>query len=349
MAQPNTQQSGSGKQSFAQWATGVKPQPKRKSKKWIHPPGAMLKGCVIYTIRFLGVTEVEKPKGNEVVREAIKRLKFSAHVKLSEGLKPPKVDLGISCQFLRIQEAKTKLTMHQISLKRISYCADDKQDKRIFAFIAKDQQKDAHSCYVFDTEKLAEEITLSVGQAFDLAYKQFAAAAGQSLTNKKKLMEMEKKVKSSEDEKDVLRRRIAELEMTRDQQTVEVVAMKQKMDELQVTSTWNQLRADSAAAASAAQPMTQPFTPTPAQVPMLEGLGRSDSFSGPVTAGGAATFSPSSEPLVSFGETDFPATLEVKYEHTNDLDSAIADIEKKLAELQSGFDMGEGFTTEGTD
>jgi hypothetical protein len=32
MAQPNTQQSGSGKQSFAQWATGVKPQPKRKSK-----------------------------------------------------------------------------------------------------------------------------------------------------------------------------------------------------------------------------------------------------------------------------------------------------------------------------
>jgi hypothetical protein len=60
----------------------------------------MLKGCVIYTIRvnilvidlrgtdrlqqfymqFLGVTEVEKPKGNEVVREAIKRLKVSSPV-----------------------------------------------------------------------------------------------------------------------------------------------------------------------------------------------------------------------------------------------------------------------------
>lgn len=102
---------------------------------------------------------------------------------------------------------------------------------------------------------------------------------------------------------------------------------------MQVTSTWNQMKADSVAAT--AQQQGAFFSPQSPTSPPMEGLGRADSFSGgPVAAGGAGTFHPISEPLVSFDEVDFPSTLEVKYQHTNDLDSAIADIEKKLAELQ---------------
>lgn len=110
------------------------------------------------------------------------------------------------------------------------------------------------------------------------------------------------------------------------------------MEEMQVTSTWNQMKADSVASASAQPQPMYAYSPTSGGPPPIEGLGRANSYSGaPVTAGGAATFSPISEPIVSFGETDFPTTLEVKYLQTNDLDDAIADIEKKLAELQVGI------------
>lgn len=62
--------------------------------------------------------------------------------------------------------------MHQYPLHRISYCADDKVDKQFFSFIVKDSnESERHTCFVFMSDKLAEEITLSIGQAFDLAYK----------------------------------------------------------------------------------------------------------------------------------------------------------------------------------
>lgn len=62
--------------------------------------------------------------------------------------------------------------MHQYPLHRISYCADDKGEKKFFSFIAKESaENEQHSCFVFVSDKLAEEITLTIGQAFDLAYK----------------------------------------------------------------------------------------------------------------------------------------------------------------------------------
>ena len=60
---------------------------------------------------------------------------------------------------------------HQYPLHRISYCADDKAERRFFAFIAKNSEEEGHTCFVFVSDKLAEEITLTIGQAFDLAYR----------------------------------------------------------------------------------------------------------------------------------------------------------------------------------
>ena len=39
-------------------------------------------------------------------------------------------------------------------LHRVSYCADDHSEKKIFAFIAKDQETKKHNCFVFICEKL---------------------------------------------------------------------------------------------------------------------------------------------------------------------------------------------------
>lgn len=120
----------------------------------------------------MGNTEVDQPKGIEVVKEGIRKLKFNQQLRKSEGSKIPKVELTISIDGVAIQEPKTKNILHQYPLHRISYCADDKGEKRFFSFIAKESgDNEQHSCFVFVSKNLAEEITLTIGQAFDLAYK----------------------------------------------------------------------------------------------------------------------------------------------------------------------------------
>jgi len=150
-----------------------KKEKQEKSKKWLHKSENLTSGHVAYLVKFLGSTEVNQPKGIEVVKEGIRKLKFTQQLKKSEGTKTPKVELTISVDGLAIQEPKSKKIQHQYPLHRISYCADDKAEKRFFSFIAKEADSDIHTCYVFVSDKLAEDITLSMGQAFDLAYQRF--------------------------------------------------------------------------------------------------------------------------------------------------------------------------------
>lgn len=139
---------------------------------------------------------------------------------------------------------------YNCQLHRISFCADDKTDKRIFTFICKDSESNKHLCYVFDSEKCvrhdlkklfviftycfgtftsnlngylnvaqktngqtkhcwwcyyendlscicrfqAEEITLTIGQAFDLAYKKFLESGGKDVETRKQIGGLQKRV-----------------------------------------------------------------------------------------------------------------------------------------------------------
>ena len=65
-------------------------------------------------LQFLGSTEVDQPKGIEVVKQGIQKLKFSQQLKKSEGNKTPKVELTISVDGVAIQEPKTKRMLHQV-------------------------------------------------------------------------------------------------------------------------------------------------------------------------------------------------------------------------------------------
>ena len=47
--------------------------------------------------------------------------------------------------------------LHTFPLHRISYCADDKSDKKICAFIAKEDTTDTHICFVMESEKAVSE------------------------------------------------------------------------------------------------------------------------------------------------------------------------------------------------
>lgn len=157
--------------------TGEKKEKKKskeeKNKNWLHTPESLTSGHIAYLVKFLGSTEVDQPKGIEVVKEGIRKLKFAQQIKKAEGTKTPKVELTVSVDGVAIQESKSKKILHQYPLHRISYCADDKAEKRFFSFIAKEEDSEKHTCFVFVSDKLAEEITLTIGQAFDLAYKRF--------------------------------------------------------------------------------------------------------------------------------------------------------------------------------
>lgn len=198
--------------SFLKWAQNTKNSVKGSGRKWIHPPDALQKGHVAYLVKYLGFTEVDQAKGIEVVKEAIRKLKFSQQLKQSEGAKMPKVELTISVDGVAVQDPKTKRISHQHPLHRISYCADDKADKKSFSFIAKEADGERHSCYVFCSEKLAEEITLTIGQAFDLAYRKFLETSGRDLEMKKQFMIVQKRIQELEKENRELRRRLGELD-----------------------------------------------------------------------------------------------------------------------------------------
>lgn len=96
--------------------------------------------------------------------------------------------------------------MHQFPLHKISYCADEKGVKKFFSFISKTgtsvqahtngdstsintsssssvgsvtgTAEESHECFVFISNKLASDITLTIGQAFDLAYRRYMSDSG---------------------------------------------------------------------------------------------------------------------------------------------------------------------------
>lgn len=132
------------------------------------------------------------------------------------GSKTPKVELTISIDGVAIQEPKTKRILHQFPLHRISYCADDKSEKKFFSFIAKESDSEKHFCFVFVSDKLAEEITLTIGQAFDLAYRKFLESSGRDLEMKKQLMILQKRVRELELENSQLKAKINESQQNTD-------------------------------------------------------------------------------------------------------------------------------------
>lgn len=176
------------------------------AKRWIHDDTLLINGRVAYLVKFLGNVEVDHPKGLEVVKDSIKKLEFQEHLKRSEGEKIKRIELTIAIDGVAITDPKTKHIIHQFPLHRISYCADDKSDRKYLSFITKVQENsDRHECFVFVSDKLSEEITLTIGQAFELAYRKFLDASGRDFDTKKELVQAKKKIQE-------LERKVTELE-----------------------------------------------------------------------------------------------------------------------------------------
>ncbi|GLV44673.1 ced-6 [Carabus blaptoides fortunei] len=114
-----------------------------------------------------------------------------------------------------IQEPRTHVILHQFPLHRISYCADDKGEKKFFSFIAKqsgqENEEEKHECFVFISDKLAEEITLTIGQAFELAYRRFLDTSGKDLESQRRAMVTQQRIKRLEQEVNVYKKRLLDV------------------------------------------------------------------------------------------------------------------------------------------
>ncbi|XP_064014144.1 PTB domain-containing engulfment adapter protein 1 isoform X3 [Pogoniulus pusillus] len=288
---------------------------RKKDKTWMHTPEALSKHYIPYNAKFLGSTEVEQPKGTEVVRDAVRKLKFARHIKKSEGQKTPKVELQISIYGVKILDPKTKEVQHNCQLHRISFCADDKTDKRIFTFICKDSESNKHLCYVFDSEKCAEEITLTIGQAFDLAYRKFLESGGKDVETRKQIAGLQKRIQELETENAELKNKVQDLENQLRRTQVHASPAGSVTPKSPSTDIFDMVPFSpiSPQSSTPTRNGTQPPPPVPSRSTEI----KRDLF-------GAEPFDP-----FSCGAGDFPP-----------------DIQSKLDEMQEGFKMG--LTLEGT-
>ncbi|XP_065586704.1 low density lipoprotein receptor adapter protein 1-like isoform X2 [Cyrtonyx montezumae] len=143
-------------------------------ESWADMQEPLLEG-MCFTLKYLGMTLVEKPKGEDMAAAAIRRIVATARV---GARKFQKVILTVSPRGISLQDADTKEMVESISIYRISYCTTDKLQNKVFAYVAQSQESGALECHAFlsPKKKIAQAVTLTVAQAFQMALDLWEAA-----------------------------------------------------------------------------------------------------------------------------------------------------------------------------
>ncbi|KAM6082039.1 low density lipoprotein receptor adapter protein 1-like isoform 2-T2 [Chlamydotis macqueenii] len=143
-------------------------------ENWADMQEPLLEG-MCFTLKYLGMTLVEKPKGEDMAAAAIRRIVATARV---GARKFQKVILTVSPRGISLQDADTKEMVENISIYRISYCTTDKLQNKVFAYVAQSQESGALECHAFlsPKKKIAQAVTLTVAQAFQMALDLWEAA-----------------------------------------------------------------------------------------------------------------------------------------------------------------------------
>ncbi|KAF7710866.1 low density lipoprotein receptor adapter protein 1b isoform X1 [Silurus meridionalis] len=147
------------------WASG---RHKKLSENWTDTRETLLEGMV-FQLKYLGVTLVEEPKGEELSAAAVKRIVATAK---ASGKKLQKVMLKVSPRGIILYDSVSNQLIENVSIYRISYCTADKMHDKVFAYIAQSQRNETLECHAFlcTKKKLAQAVTLTVAQAFKVAF-----------------------------------------------------------------------------------------------------------------------------------------------------------------------------------
>ncbi|XP_075240643.1 uncharacterized protein LOC142336036 isoform X2 [Convolutriloba macropyga] len=199
----------------------------RSQNLWPHHPDKLLISSVEYFVKFYGSTGVNASQGDEMIKGAIQHLTHMSNAGSPQTgtAKPPRIYLNISADKITIRESKIRVEVDRFNISEISYVADDRAVKRVVALIVANKgnkerkstetDRDHQSpfkCYLFESEKYAEEIVRTIGQAFDLGYRNFLASDKREMQIKSQLKQMSLKIKQLEGLNDQYSQRIALLE-----------------------------------------------------------------------------------------------------------------------------------------
>ncbi|XP_045154856.1 low density lipoprotein receptor adapter protein 1 isoform X3 [Echinops telfairi] len=124
---------------------------------------------MVFSLKYLGVTLVEQPKGEELSAAAVKRIVATAK---ASGKKLQKVALKVTPRGIILTDSLTNQLIENVSIYRISYCTADKMHDKVFAYIAQSQHSESLECHAFlcTKRKMAQAVTLTVAQAFKVAF-----------------------------------------------------------------------------------------------------------------------------------------------------------------------------------
>ncbi|XP_040193067.1 low density lipoprotein receptor adapter protein 1 [Rana temporaria] len=141
---------------------------KKLPENWTDTRETLLEG-MLFHIKYLGMTLVEQPKGEELSASAVKRIVATAK---AGGKKLQKVLLKVTPRGIILYDSITNQLIENVSIYRISYCTADKLHDKVFAYIAQSQQNETLECHAFlcAKRKMAQAVTLTVAQAFKVAF-----------------------------------------------------------------------------------------------------------------------------------------------------------------------------------
>ncbi|RWS29517.1 ankyrin repeat and SAM domain-containing protein 1A-like protein [Leptotrombidium deliense] len=139
------------------------------STQWKHSPFDLYKNKCEYKASYLGSTLVRHLQGIQSSNESIKKLKEST----KNIQKVPQVILSIDYTGVKFIDAQTNVVVCEHEIRNIHFACQDADDFKHFAYITKEHETDNNYCHVFcaPTLDLATEVILTLGQAFEIAYR----------------------------------------------------------------------------------------------------------------------------------------------------------------------------------
>ncbi|XP_054427731.1 low density lipoprotein receptor adapter protein 1 isoform X3 [Pteronotus mesoamericanus] len=178
--------------SLAKQSWGGGGRHRKLPENWTDTRETLLEG-MIFSLKYLGMTLVEQPKGEEMSASAVKRIVATAK---ASGKKLQKVTLKVSPRGIILTDGITNQLIENVSIYRISYCTADKMHGKVFAYIAQSQHSENLECHAFlcTKRKVAQAVTLTVAQAFKVAFEFWQVSKE----------EKEKREKASQEGGDVL-------------------------------------------------------------------------------------------------------------------------------------------------
>lgn len=123
-------------------------------------------------MKYLGSVIVKRLHGNQSAEEACLKLRLSTE----NMIKVPDIILSISWKGVKFVDGHTKVVVSTHAVRDISYCTPDIEEPKVFAYITKDQER--NYCHVFSasSKETADEIRMTIGQAFEICYQKVMKA-----------------------------------------------------------------------------------------------------------------------------------------------------------------------------